>query len=416
MQPRLSRSQLAAVVAGNALEFYDFLIYGFFAVQIGQTFFPAQNSTTSLLLALMTFAAGFLTRPLGGFVIGPLGDRIGRKPAMMLSFGLMGFSIVGLALTPSYASIGLAAPLLAVIFRLLQGFALGGEVGPTTTLLLEAAPAQKRGLYASLQFATQWAASLCYGIVGAVLAKLMTPADLTQWGWRIAMLLGSSVVPLALAIRRSLPETLAPQQARQKWQRPSTAQIGLVLRTLLMIASATIATYALLGINLFATHTLGLSPAQASGGVIIGGVVGVIFNPIGGWLSDRLGRKPLMIGAHGLLCLVGLPCFMAIAQLRTPGVLYAAVALMSALLALGLPSILTQVAEGLPAEMRSGAIGIIYAVAVSLFGGTASLIVTWLTSVTGSPLAPAWYMCGALALGVLSMLTLRETAPVKTGG
>ena len=160
-QPRLlSLPQLAAVVAGNALEFYDFLIFGFFAVQIGTTFFPGKDPTGSLLLTLATFGVGFLTRPLGGLVIGPLGDRIGRKPAMLFSFGLMGLSITGLALTPSYASIGIAAPILVVLFRLLQGFALGGEVGPATAFLLEAAPTEKRGLYVSFQLATQQMRSL----------------------------------------------------------------------------------------------------------------------------------------------------------------------------------------------------------------------------------------------------------------
>ena len=413
-QPKLSRSQLAAVVAGNALEFYDFLIFGFFAIQIGATFFPVRDATGSLLLTLGTFGVGFLTRPLGGVFIGPLGDRIGRKPAMLLSFGLMGLSIVGLALTPSYASIGVAAPILVVFFRLVQGFALGGEVGPSTAFLMEAAPVEKRGLYISLQSASQQAATLCAGIVGVLLANLLTPQNLSAWGWRVAMLLGASVVPLALAIRRHLPETLE-RQDRHRLPRPTAAQIGAGLLTLLVMASATITTYVLININLFATRTLGFSPAQAFGAVVIGSLMGVIFNPLGGWLSDRWGRKPVVIGAYGLLCLVGLPCFALMAHLRTLLALYGCVALMAALLALGLPSIIALVGESLPVRMRSGGIGIIYAVAIAVFGGTASLVVTWLTAVTGSPLAPAAYMCGALALGVLSMLALRETAPVKTG-
>jgi MHS family citrate/tricarballylate:H+ symporter-like MFS transporter len=412
---RLSRKQIAAVAAGNALEFYDFLILGIFAVQIGAVFFPVKDATNSLLLTLATFGVGFLTRPLGGAVIGPLGDRIGRKPAMLLSFGLMGASVVGLALTPSYASIGVAAPILLVFFRLLQGFALGGEVGPSTAFLMEAAPAGKRAFYVSVQFATQQAATLTAGIVGVLLSSLLSPNDMLAWGWRIAMLLGAAVVPLALAIRRTLPETL-PQTERTSRPRLTAAQIWLALLTLMVLASATIATYALISINIFATHTLGLTQAQAFGAVVIGGACGVIFSPVGGWLSDRFGRKPVMIAAFGLLCAVGLPCFMAMAQLRTPAVLYAAVALMASLLALGLPAIMTQVGESLPRQMRSGGLGIIYAVAIAVFGGTASFIVTWLTKVTGSPLAPAGYMCAALALGVCCMLAMRETAPIKTGG
>src|SRR5580698_1211365 len=160
----LSLPQLGAVVAGNALEFYDFLTFSFFAVQIGAVFFPSRDATGSLLLTLATFGVGFLTRPLGGALIGPLGDRIGRKPAMLFSFGLMGCCIAGLALTPSYASIGIAAPILVVFFRLLQGFALGGEVGPATAFLLEAAPIDRRGFYTSFQNATQGLSILVSGI------------------------------------------------------------------------------------------------------------------------------------------------------------------------------------------------------------------------------------------------------------
>jgi MFS family permease len=410
----LSLPQLGAVVAGNALEFYDFLIFGFFAVQIGAAFFPGHDATGSLLLTLATFGVGFITRPLGGAVIGPLGDRIGRKPAMLFCFGLMGFSMLGLALTPSYASIGWMAPVLVVIFRLLQGFALGGEVGPATAFLMEAAPREKRGLYVSLQGATQQAAILAAGLVGVGLASLLSPQDLNVWGWRIAMLLGVTVVPFALVIRRRLPETLE-RQPHARAPRPTGAQIWLGLLTMAMLAGATIATYTLNYLNIFATHTLGLPPAQAFGAVAVAGTCGMIFNPLGGWLSDRLGRKPVMLAAYGLLCAVGPPCFLMMSHFRTPPALYAATALMAMLLAIGLPAIMSSLAESLPQQMRSGGIGIIYAVTISVFGGTASFAVAWLTEVTASPLAPAWYMSAALLLAVAAMIGIRETAPVKTG-
>ena len=410
-QPRvLSRPQLAAVVAGNALEFYDFMVLGTFAVQFGAVFFPAQLPTQQLFLTLATAWVGFLARPLGGFVIGPLGDRIGRKPAMLFSFGLMGFSIIGLALTPSYATIGVAAPILAVVFRLLQGFALGGEVGPTTALLMEAAPAGKRGLYVALQFATQQAATVIAGLAGVILSSLLMPEHLNAWGWRIAMLLGAAVVPFALVLRKRWPETVETRAAHIA-HRPTRQQVVLGALTAVILASATIATYTLFYINIFATHTLGLTPTIGFGALLIGSASGVIFNPVGGWLSDRFGRKPVMMGAYGLLCLVTVPCFMVMTHWRGPITLYSGAVLLAGLLALGTPAIMCSLMESLPPQMRSGATGIIYAVAISVFGGSASLVVAWLTDLTGSPLAPAGYMSAALALGVLSMLSVRETVP-----
>lgn len=411
----LSGKQIAAVAAGNALEFYDFLIFGFFAVQISAVFFPSDSPTTSLLRTLAIFGVGFLTRPLGGILIGPLGDRIGRKPAMLLSFGLMGLAIVGMALTPSYASIGIAAPVLAVIFRLLQGFALGGEVGPTTAFLMEAAPPEKRGRYVSIQLATQYAATLTAGVIGVLLARSLTPENLVAWGWRVAMLLGAAVVPFALIIRRSLPETFA-RQAGVKPPAMTRAQLKLSLLMLVMAAAATIANYILISLNIFATQTLGLTPAQAFGAVAAAGLCGAIAAPVGGWLCDRLGRKPMMIATFAFLCVVSLPCFMLMTQLRTPLALYGSAVLMTVLLALGIPASLSFMSENLPPHLRSGGIGIIYAVAIALFGGTAAFVVTWLTAVTASPLAPAWYMCGALLVGLCAMLAVRESAPVKTGG
>ena len=408
----LTIPQLGAVMAGNGLEFYDFLIFGFFAVQIGAVFFPSQNPTTSLLQTLAIFGVGFLTRPLGGAIIGPLGDRIGRKPAMLFCFGLMGFSILGMVLTPSYASIGWAAPVLVVIFRLMQGFALGGEVGPATAFLMEAAPPEKRGLYVSLQFATQQSAILLAGLVGVVLSNLLTPADLTQWGWRIAMLLGVSVVPFALVMRRTLPETLESRTDTVR-TRPTRADMRLAFITLVMLASGTIATFVMTYLNIFATHMLGLSTALAFGAVVVAGTCGMIFNPVGGILSDRLGRKPVMMTAFGLLGLAVLPCFLVMTHLRSAMALYACTALMAMLLAMGLPAIMSSLTENLPQQIRSGGIGIIYAVAISVFGGTAQFVVAWLTDVSGSELAPAWYMCAALAMGVCAMVAIRETAPIK---
>jgi MFS family permease len=290
---------------------------------------------------------------------------------------------------------------------------LGGEVGPATAFLMEAAPERKRGLYVSLQFATQQAAILTAGLVGVVLSNLLTPQELTQWGWRAAMLLGVTVVPFALAMRRTLPETLE-HKGEGRLSRPTRAHLRLALLTIAMLASATIATFIMNYMNIFATHTLGLPSAQAFGAVVVSGLCGMIFNPVGGWLSDRIGRKPVMIGAAGLLCVVGIPCFMLMAHFRTTLALYVGTAVMSVLLAFSLPSIMSSLTESLPQQIRSGGIGIIYALAIATFGGTAQFVVAWLTEFSGSPLAPSWYMCAALVIGVSAMLAIRETAPIKT--
>src|SRR6476660_7425925 len=199
---------VAAVVAGNALEFYDFLTYAFFAVYIGRAFFPSSTPAGSLLASLATFGVGFVTRPIGSIVIGRMGDRVGRKPAMVLTFALMGVAITGLALTPPHSMIGVAAPILVIFFRMLQGFALGGEVGPTTAFLMEAAPPERRGFYTAFQSWTQHLAVLISGLVGYALANILNERQLQDYGWRIAFLIGSVIVPFGLMVRRNLPETL----------------------------------------------------------------------------------------------------------------------------------------------------------------------------------------------------------------
>jgi MFS family permease len=409
MRGQLSKGQLAAVVAGNALEFYDFLIFGFFAIQIGRVFFPAASETASLLSTLAVFGAGFLTRPLGGLVLGRLADRIGRKPVMLLTFALMGLSITGLALTPSYASIGIAAPALVLGFRLLQGFALGGEVGPTTAFLMEAAPARQRGKYVSLQNATQYFAVLCVGIIGTVLSNALPQAEFGAWGWRIAMLLGAVVIPFAYALRRSLPETLHEAPAGDARQPP----LRVAFLAILMIAANTISSYTLNYIPTYVQHTLGGSPQLASLVTIVGGLAAMIGALIGGRLSDRVGRKPVMLGGAVAALMLGVPCFLAMRVSPTLPVIATAGGLLCFFIGLFPPALLTNLAESFPVTMRSGAIGFLYALAVAVFGGSTQYIVTWLIAVTQAPMAPAWYISGAMAVGLIGVLASRETAPVK---
>jgi MFS transporter, MHS family, citrate/tricarballylate:H+ symporter len=415
----ISVRHVAAVFIGNALSFYDFVTFSYFSVYIGRTFFPSHDPSTSLLAALATFGVGFVMRPIGAFFIGRMGDRIGRKPAMLLTFVLLGIGITGMALTPSYASIGVAAPTLVILFRLLQGFALGGEVGPTTAYMAEAAPPHRRGLYLSMQFATQDCATLAAGLVGVTLAALLSDAQLESWGWRVALLIGASIVPFGLMLRRSLPETLHAANAETVViEDPGAGKrtyLPIVVFGLMMLTAGTVGNYTYGYMTTYALTTLKLSAMISFGLTIINGVFSIVFEVLSGWLSDIYGRKPVMVIPGVLLLVSILPCFWLIAHVPSVWVLYGTEAWMVLLASLSsVPAIVT-ITESLPPAIRSGAVALIYAFAISIFGGSTQFVITALLKWTGNPLAPAVYWSVALAVGLVAMALVKESAPVKLG-
>ena len=416
-RPAPPAKHVAAVVAGNALEFYDFLTYSFFAVQIGRTFFPSHDPATSLLASLATFGAGFLMRPVGALVIGRIGDKAGRKPAMLLSFTLMGVAMIGLALTPSFKAIGVAAPVLAIVFRLVQGFALGGEVGPNTAYLVEAAPPRRRGLYVSFQYMSQDLSVLVSGLVGFGLSSYLPDAALDAWGWRAAFLLGATIVPFGLMLRRELTETLhvaAPTSAPKPAYWLLTPGLALIaMLGVAMLAGGTVVNYLLDYLTTYASATLHMPTRISFLPTMAVGVFGLLFDPVGGWLSDRFGRKRVMILPWMVLLVITVPGFWLVSHYRTAGVLVGMAIALQVAAAISTSSVLVSVTESLPAKVRCGALGLIYAFAISIFGGTTQFAVAWLTKVTHSSLAPAWYMTGAVAIALVAMTLLPETAPVK---
>jgi MFS transporter, MHS family, citrate/tricarballylate:H+ symporter len=335
---------------------------------------------------------------------------------MVLSFTLMGVGIIGLALTPSYAAIGIAAPILLLVFRLLQGFALGGEMGPSTAFLIEVAPLHRRGLYVAIQYMTQDLAVLAAGIVGFALSNWLSPESLDQWGWRVAFLLGAAVVPFGLYLRRTLPETLtaADRAIIPVEQRRAPARlIGLGL--LLLIAN-TIDGYGLSYMTTYAQDSLRLAAGVAFGATIMYGVGAVTGDLLSGLLSDRVGRRTVMILSVVLLLLLVTPAYFAMTRFPSALTLYLATWILCVLQALFANAALVAVTESLPKATRSSVLAILYALATTIFGGTTQFVINWLTEATGSSMAPAWYMTGALAVGATAAVMIRETAPVKTGG
>jgi MFS family permease len=408
--PPLKR-HVAAVIAGNALEFYDFLTFSYFAVYIGRAFFPATDAMASLLAALATFFVGFVTRPIGAAIIGGLGDRIGRKPATLLCFVMMGCAIVGLALTPSYAAIGPAASVIVVLLRLVQGFALGGEVGPTTAILIEAAPPGRRGFYGALQGASQFASTFCAGVIGFVLTSVLAPDAFAAYGWRIAMLIGAAVVPIGVFMMRDLPET-APARIEAPDRRAllvSNARVMLI--GLAALGSATVGVYVLLFIPNYAMQILHMQAQSTFAATMLVGLCGAVFAPLAGIASDRYGRKPVMIALGFVTLVLIVPGFALLAQFRSWPALFAVAAVLSTFHASGGSIAIMAVPEALPPAVRSGANAVVYALAIAIFGGSAQYIIAWLIVRTGDVLAPAYYWSAASFIGLIALLLWREAAP-----
>ncbi|OBA09780.1 MFS transporter [Acinetobacter calcoaceticus] len=408
----VSKKAVAAAVAGNALEFYDFVIYAYFAVYIGKAFFPVTGEYGSLMAAVATFGVGFLARPLGGVLIGTFADRAGRKPAMILTVALITIGTLGLAATPSYESIGIVAPIIVVICRLMQGLALGGEIGPATSLLIEAAPANKRGFYSSWQIASQGLAVAVGGALGVLLSLSLSLEQLSSWGWRIPFLLSLILIPIALYIRRALPET-----HENKEENSSSEIVGTIFREHKKVLLLGILLFSSIGVASqignymvsYGVQVLKLSAPTAQGSVLIGGIMTFVFALIGGVLSDRFGRKVINIMPRILLMLIILPLFIWMTNAPSLITLFTVNSIIAACTAMFASAGLVQIPELLPISVRSTGLSLVYAFGTAIFGGTTQLIVTWLIATTGSPMAPAWYFVAISVLSLVAMISLPES-------
>lgn len=422
--PGLEWRHIAAATIGNALEFYDFLIYSFFSIQIGHAFFPAQSAYGSLMLSLATFGAGFVTRPIGAFVIGNYSDRVGRKPAMMLCFVLIGCAIAGMALTPTYAQIGIAAPILAILARMVQGFSLGGEIGSNTAFLLEAAPVEKRGLIVSWQSASQYLALVAGGLVGVLLTAVLPSDALDTYGWRIAFLLGAVTVPFGFWMRTNLPETLHAHEthALDKIDRPvahqsrgqqAFSQWRVFLLAVIVLGSIATENYVFAYVVTYAQDTLHL-PARIGFIATTGGyALGTVASLYGGWLSDKYGRRPINVWGNFIFLMMIHPVFTWIISTRSEFAFILGMTVLTGAQGLIQGSFYAALAESLPKSIRGSGFGLVYSASIAAFGGTTQLVVTWLIHITGSAMAPAWYMLGAGVLGQIALMGMAESSPVS---
>ncbi|HEX7948043.1 MAG TPA: MFS transporter [Phenylobacterium sp.] len=410
------RRAIVACLIGNLFELFDFGVYGYFAIQIGRAIFPSADPIASILASFATYGVGFLMRPVGAAVLGSFGDRRGRKAALALTITLMALATGFTGLVPSYTQIGIWAPIMLLVCRLLQGFSTGGEWGGATAFLVEYAPPGRRGFFGSLQQLSTGLAQICSISSALVLNSVLAKPDLDAWGWRLPFLLGFLLAPVGYYLRSRVaesPEFMRTADAGGVAHSPFRAALTthreavLICFGLTMVWTVGSYVYTTF-LPTFATQTLGFEARAALTATMLGAFANIVTVPISGLLSDRYGRRPLLVSATGFL-LLSIPLFQFAAREQSFAAL-AAVAMIAGV-CLGLyngtaPGVLCAL---FPTRVRYTALSVGYNGAVMVFGGFAPFIATFLIRETGSPIAPSYYVvfCAACSLLVLSL-------PLKT--
>ncbi|MGF6647098.1 MFS transporter [Paraburkholderia sp. GAS82] len=416
--PPMSKGMIRRIIfsssVGNALEWFDFSVYGYFAGIIAKQFFPMHDEWLSTLLAIATFGISFLMRPIGAVVLGIYGDRKGRKAALTLAITLMMVGTLTMAVMPPYAMIGLAAPVLILVARLVQGFAVGGEFGSATAFMVEHSPT-KRGYYASWQFASQGLAAILAAAFGSMLTAWMSPEHLGNWGWRIPFLFGVLIGPIGYYIRSHLDET--PEFLAMRRQRDTaaaaaadpTASFGSQWVNLLLaigiVAQSTVGVYVLqLYMPMYAVKQLHMPAAVSFGAVVLNGGLQLILSPVMGAWSDRIGRIRIMLGTSILMGLLIYPMFALLQSYPTVGwllLLQGTSGILKAAYSGPMPALMSEI---FPTHVRSTGLSIAYSIGVTVFGGFSPTIVETFIHLTGDKLAPSYYVLIAALLSGLSLV------------
>lgn len=410
------RKRLAAVGIGNFMEWFDFAIYGYFAAIIGSQFFPSGDPTAEMLSSLAVFAVGFISRPIGALFLGPIGDRFGRRTVLIITVLGMGIITSLIGLTPSYAQIGVAAPIIVVVLRLLQGAMVGGEWTSAAAYIGESAPKDRRGLFASIVTATAGLAFLIGTLTAALLQGFMSEEALASWGWRVPFVLSLAMAAVAVYIRRKLDDTPVYQELERKRATNSVepTSFGVKVRAFVM----TLAFSGIFGVSLYyfvtyannhLTGAVGMDRMQsllATGAAIL---IYVAFNPLVGSISDRVGRKPVLVTGIVGLVVWSLPAFMLM-NTGNPFLAFLGLVVFSFFVACCAVMNNVLLVEVFPASVRSTGSAIGYNVAYAALAGPGPLIAAALVANTGSLVSPAFYVI-AVGIGALAVLLplLKET-------
>lgn len=403
---KITSKNIIAIVIGNALEWYDFVVYSFMTVVIAKLFFPAEHAANSILAATATFGVAFCLRPLGGILLGIYADKRGRKAAITLVIGIMTLAILMICVVPTYAQIGILAPMIMVLARMLQGFSAGGEFGVSTSLLIELAPKGQRGFYGSWQMVGQMLAMFLGAAIGMVLTETLTVEQMEAFGWRIPFVFGLLIAPVGYYMRYNLKEThraaISKPQKNHFWQE-MLAHWRQILISMGLVVGGTVATYVNISyLPTYATTYLHLPMEDAFTALGIAIIVTVLLIPIFGSLSDKIGRRPILLGSSFIYLILIYPLFSWLGADPTLPRLLVVEMTCCILLGAYFGVFAAAVAELFPIAIRSSGLGISYNLTVMVFGGFAQFIVTWLIEVLQTPIAIAYYLSTAIAISVIA--------------
>jgi MFS transporter, MHS family, proline/betaine transporter len=405
---------IVATSIGNALEWYDIIVYAYFAVAISKAFFPAHDATISLLLGLGTFAISFLARPVGAVVLGVYADRRGRRASMLLSLVLMVLGTSMITFMPTYASIGVAAPIGILAARLIQGFSAGGEFGSSTAYLVDQAP-DRRGFLSSWQASSQGVSALLAAGFGVLISTQFTPDEAQAFAWRFAFAFGILIGPVGLYIRRHLAETTPP--AANLRRSPATiilaeqkTQLALAVGC---VAVSTSVNYFLIYAPTFAVEHLGLPQAMSYGAGFLAALALIFVAPVTGDLSDRIGRARIMALCAGLLFVSLYPGFVVLTQYTAAAPIIGVFVWLAVLKSSYFGVYPALLSELFPRETRATGLAISYNIAVPLFGGFGPLVMEWLTQKLATPVAPSLWLTAVALLSLISIAVARRLCDVR---
>ena len=417
---RSASATILRVTSGNFLEMFDFFLFGFYATYISKAFFPGGSEVAGLMLTFMTFGAGFLMRPLGAIILGAYIDQIGRRKGLILTLLIMASGTILIAFVPGYDTIGIAAPLLVLIGRLLQGFSAGVELGGVSVYLSEMATQGNKGFYVAWQSASQQVAIMVAAILGFLLSTFLTPPEIGAWGWRIPFVIGCLIVPFLFYIRRSLEETT---EFLARKHRPTSREIfastaqnwTIVLFGMLLVVMTTVSFYAITVYTpTFGKNVLKLTTTDSLVVTFCVGLSNFFWLPVMGALSDRIGRKPILLVFSALTLLTAYPALAWLVSAPSFSNMLIVLLWLSFLYGSYNGAMVVALTEIIPAPVRTAGFSLAYALATALFGGFTPLVSTWLIEATGDKAAPGMWMAFAGACGLFATIALYSSSAVQT--